>query len=195
MRRAAVAACAAAAMIVPTAGLAQGGPDSSTYLGGTVGQSQAKDFCTGVTTGGGTTCDDKYTSWSILIGYQWNRHLGFEIGYRDLGQASANGLGGNVTAEAHAFETVVLGILPVGERFSVYGKFGAYLAESDLVTTAPNSVASEHDSNIDLTYGVGVQFELTKQFGVRAEWQRYQDIGPSNMDVDAISLGLIWRFR
>ncbi|HEX6689759.1 MAG TPA: outer membrane beta-barrel protein [Burkholderiales bacterium] len=195
MQRVALAACAAAAMIVPAAGLAQGGPDSSTYLGGTVGQSQAKDFCTDVS-GAGTTCDDKYTTWSILVGYQWNRNLGFEIGYRDLGQAHANGPGGSVTSEAKAFELLAMGILPVGDRFSVYGKFGAYFGESDVVTSVPGvGVATDHDSNIDLTYGVGVQFELTKQFGLRAEWQRYQDMSTSNIDVDAISIGLIWRFR
>lgn len=195
MRRVALAACAAAAMIVPTAGMAQGGPDSSTYLGGTVGQANAKDFCTDVS-GAGTTCDDKYTSWSILVGYKWNRNLGFEIGYRDLGQAHANGLGGSVTSEAKAFELVALGILPVGDRFSVYGKFGAYFGDSSTVTSiAGVGVASDHDSNIDLTYGVGVQFELTQQFGLRAEWQRYQDMGTANIDVDAISLGVIWRFR
>ena len=195
MRRVALAACAAAAMIVPTAGMAQGGPDSSTYLGGTVGQSHAKDFCTDVS-GAGTTCDDKYTSWSILVGYTvepeprlrdrlsrpWAGPCQRARRQRDeRGESLRAGGAGDPAGRRK-----VLGLRQVRRvlRRVRYRQ-----------RTSSGWTQSDHDSNIDLTYGVGVQFELTKQFGLRAEWQRYQDIGSANIDVDAISIGLIWRFR
>jgi OmpA-OmpF porin, OOP family len=200
MRRVALAACAAAAMIVPTAAMAQlvGGPDSGSYMGGTVGQATANDFCTGVS-GPGTTCEEKDTSWSVFVGYQVNRNLGFEFGYRDFGERSAitTGAGGVSTRiESKVFEFVGMGILPFGERFQLYGKFGAYFGETDTVRDfGVTGTQSDADSNIDLTYGIGVQYALTKQWGLRAEWQRYQDMSSGTVDLDAVAIGVVYRFK
>jgi OOP family OmpA-OmpF porin len=200
MQRVALAACAAAAMIVPTAAMAQltGGPDSGSYMGGSVGQSTANDFCTGVS-GAGVTCEEKDTSWSIFVGYQINRNLGFEIGYRDFGEVSAitTGAGGVQTRiESKVFELVGMGILPFGERFQLYGKFGAYFGETDTVNDfGVFGTTSGSDSNIDLTYGIGVQYALSKQWGLRAEWQRYQDMSSGTVDLDAVAIGIVYRFK
>ena len=58
---------------------------SSAYIGGTIGQAEYKDGCAGV---GG--CDEKDTAWRILGGYQFNRYFAAELGYHNLGEASAS---------------------------------------------------------------------------------------------------------
>jgi OOP family OmpA-OmpF porin len=195
-----LAVAAAAAISVPSVGLAQGmsGPDSTWYIGATIGQSTADDACTGVS-GPGVSCDDTDTAWRILAGYRVNRHFALEAGYHQLGEVSASGPGGRVTIEPKALEFLAVGILPVAAKFSVYGKAGLYRGETE---ASGNSILfgaiSESESNTDLTFGVGLQFDFTHNLGVRAEWQRYQDMGGGRIgeaDVDAMSIGLIYRFK
>ena len=169
--------------------------DTGFYAGATIGQSEAGDACTGVS-GAGVSCDDKDTAWRILGGYQVNRNFAVEFGYTDLGEVSASGPGGNVTIETTAFELVAVGILPIADRFSAYGKIGMYRAETDATVNVPGFTSSS-ESNTDLTFGVGVRYDFTKNLGVRGEYQKYSDVGGGDIgedDVDVFSIGVIWKF-
>ena len=88
---------------------------SSVYIGGTLGQSEYKDGCTGV-----ASCDEKDTAWRLLAGYQFNRYFAAELGYHDLGSVSAPG----ASVDGTAWELVGLGAYPVFEKVSLYGKLG-----------------------------------------------------------------------
>ena len=195
MLRVALAACTAAAMMVPTAGLAQGigGPDAAGYIGGSVGVSKASDSFCALSAVPGAACDDKDTAWSVFIGYQANRHFALEAGYRDFGKMATGTPGAETSINAKAFELAAVGILPVGDRLALYGKFGAYFGETDTETN-PGFVAAK-DSNINLTFGLGAEWEFVKQFRLRVEWQRYQEMSSSDVDLDTISVGLVYRFK
>lgn len=171
--------------------------DTGLYIGGALGQATVDVDCTGA-----TSCDDKDTSWRIFGGYQFNRNFAIEAGYIDLGEASAAGptppFGTtSVIQEATAFDVVAVGMLPIMDRFSVFGKLGFYRADTDVsVTNTVLGSFSESDSNTDLTFGAGVRYDFTRNLAVRAEWQRYSDLGISDLesDVDVFSLGVLWRF-
>lgn len=171
--------------------------DAGFYIGAALGQAQIDVDCTGA-----STCDDKDSNWKILGGYQFNKNFAVELGYTDLGESSFAGSlppFGTVTAtlESTAWELVAVGILPLADRFSVYGKIGMYRAETDFSGSVSGlGSVSESDSNTDLTFGIGVRFDFTKNLGVRGEWQRYSDVGPSDLesDLDVISVGVIWKF-
>ena len=178
---------AALAFTVPAAA-----QDAGFYAGLSLGQSKADDACTGVS-GPGVSCDDKDTAWKILGGYQFNRNFAVELGYTDLGEVSATDGVDTVSIESTAFELVALGMMPIADKFSVYGKIGVYRGETD--ASAPGISISE--SNTDLTFGIGVRYDFTRNLGVRAEWQKYTDVGGGDIgeaDVDVISVGVIWRF-
>jgi OOP family OmpA-OmpF porin len=183
----------ASAMAFTGPALAQ---DTGFYAGLHIGQSKAKDACEDL-----TSCDDKDTAWKILGGYQFNRHLAVEIGYTDLGEVSATDLGATVSIESTAFEVVAVGIFPVANQFSVYGKLGMYRGDTDTSVSDPGGSASGSESNTDLTFGIGVRYDFTRNLGVRAEWQKYSDVSANDLDggtveadVDVISVGVIWRF-
>jgi OOP family OmpA-OmpF porin len=131
----------------------------------------------------------------FIGGYRFNRNLGVEIGYTDLGEATESGGGITATAEASAMELVAVGFLPLNPNFSIIGKVGMYRGDVDV--SAPG-IGSVSESNTGLTFGVGVQWDFTKNLGVRGEWQRYADVGGDNIggefDVDVISVGVLWRF-
>jgi OmpA-OmpF porin, OOP family len=177
----------ASAMAFTGPALAQ---DAGFYAGLHIGQSSVKDGCEGL-----TSCDDEDTGWKILGGYQFNRHLAVELGYSDLGEISGVDTGVPVTAEATVFDLVAVGILPVGNNFSVYGKLGMYRAEVDAEATGFGSVS---ESNTGMTFGVGVRWDFTKNLGVRAEYQKYSDVGNDDTtgesDIDVISIGVVFRF-
>ena len=154
---------------------------SSVYLGGTLGEAELKDACQGL-----ASCDDKDTAWRILGGYQFNRHFAAEVGYHDLGEASAPG----GRAEATAWELVGIGTLPLASQLSLYGKLGVYRGELE--------AAGIEESNTDLTYGLGVQYDFAKAIGVRGEWQRYEKLGGGALvetDADVLSVGVLYRFQ
>ena len=166
------------------------------YVGGHLGQTSVDSFCDGVS-GPGVSCDDKDTSWKILGGYQVNKNFAAEVGYIDFGKVSARGPGGTVSAEAHAFDLVGVGILPLADRFSVYGKLGVYHGTVDADVNTTTIVGSASDDATDLTFGFGAAFELTRQVALRAEWQRYSDVGGSDTgkdDLDVMSVGVLFRF-
>jgi OOP family OmpA-OmpF porin len=151
------------------------------YLGATIGQAEYKEGCLG--TG---ECDDADTAWRILGGFQFNRFLALELGYYDFGEASS----GPVTIEAEAFEIVAVGSLHLTDRFSLYGKAGAYQGTLE-------GLGVDEDTS-DLTYGIGARWDFTRRFGVRAEWQRYESLGGGNLietDLDVLSIGLIFSFQ
>jgi OmpA-OmpF porin, OOP family len=180
--------------VVPTAS-AQPRADSGWYVGGSFGQSEVDiEDC-----GGGIDCDEKDTAWRIFGGYKINRNFSVEAGYHQLGEARASGPGGNIEFDANALELVALGALPLGNQFSLYGKAGFYRGETKVTgSTLLTGPLSIKETNTDLTYGVGVQYDMSRQLGIRAEWQRYADMGDDSIgktDVDVMSIGVVFRFQ
>jgi OOP family OmpA-OmpF porin len=198
----AVFAVGAAAM--SSAALAQQMRDTGLYIGGSFGQSTADIDC-----GGTTSCDDSDTSWKVFGGYQVNRNFALEVGYGALGEVTASTPAffvgptlipaADVKIKTTAWEVVGIGSLPLGERFSLFGKVGLYVADTDIeVVFAGLGTATDADDNVDLTFGFGARYDFTRNFGVRAEWQRYGDVKAGDFDkfdVDVMSVGIVFRFQ
>lgn len=151
------------------------------YLGASLGQSEQRATCTGV-----ANCDEKDAAWRLLAGYQFTPHFAAELGYHNFGEASAPG----ASIKANAWEGVVVGSFPIGP-VSLYGKLGFFRGELDGLGIT--------ETNQDVTYGVGVQYNFSRQVGVRGEWQRYNNLGGgrfgSETDVDVLSVGVVYRFQ
>jgi OOP family OmpA-OmpF porin len=170
--------------------------DKGWYVGGALGQITAKGFCNGLP--GASSCDDTDTTVKGLGGYQFGRNFAVEFGLMGAGTVEARTpANSRLTVDTAIAEATAVGILPVGQTFSLFGKFGLY---SSAVRTQLSTIAGtreERTGNSDLTYGAGASWEFMPRFAVRAEWQRYSkvdagDIGKS--DADVISLGLVYRF-
>jgi OOP family OmpA-OmpF porin len=195
MYRSIVIASFTAASIAATTGLAhaQAGRDSGWYLGGSIGQSAVDiEGCGGV-----VNCDDKDTAWRILGGYQLNRNIAVELGFHQFGDASQTFPGGQVAFEANAIEIVGLGSLPLGNNFAIYGKAGFYRGETKATGSNFSGAIDLKETNTDLTYGLGARYDFNPKLGIRAEWQRYTNMGGDAVgesDVDVLSVGVIVGF-
>lgn len=189
-----VALLGAAALTVPTLSLAQQPDDRGGYLGLTAGIASYKDTCSRVT----VSCDDSDTAWRFSGGYQFNRNLGVELAYANLGAASASGAAGaSARYEVFAWDLVGVGFIPMTPQFSFLAKFGLYRAEVDTRGNTGTFSGSQSDKNSGLTFGFGAQYMLGRSLGLRAEWQRYGDVGgpaTGEDDINVLSAGVLWKF-
>jgi OOP family OmpA-OmpF porin len=186
IRKASIAALlAAAGMAVSAASMAQAkSAETGFYAGATFGQSEADGSCPA-----GFSCDFKDTDWKIFGGYRINRNFAAEVFYADHGEISIRAGGASATAESSTFGVAALGILPLGNQFEVFGKIGIGNTSVDASATAGGFSASAGDSGSDILFGVGAVFNFTRNLGVRAEYERYND-----SEIDVLSIGLQYRF-
>lgn len=99
-------------------------------------------------TGLRSSVDEHDTHYGLSLGYQLNPYLAFELGYADLGsaryRASFTGGAARTQIDAHGWTASVLGILPVGEKFSVFGRLGGIHAkvEADIDMSGQGGAAA-----------------------------------------------------
>jgi OOP family OmpA-OmpF porin len=180
--------------VVPAAAQMQQSP---WYMGLTFGQARARDLCADASSPlviAGGSCDRKDLAWGVLGGYQINRNFATEFGYRDLGKGSVPGS----AVKSNSWELVGLGILPVGQAFSLYGKFGGMLSQAKC-QGAGCVPANLKETSTNVTWGAGLQFDVARNMAIRGEWQRYPGFGGppafgADTDVDVFTLGALFRF-
>ena len=196
LKKIALAAALATAGIAASPAMAQSMADRGGYIGGSFGQSSAD-----CEAGPGASCDDKDTSWKVFGGYQINRNFAVELGYANLGELTITSGPNRLTAESTAWDLVGVGIFPINNQFSIYGKLGLYMATVDVSVSPSSAGDSGDDTTNGLTFGAGVRYNFTRNLGLQAEWQRYGKVeAPSgssltgDSDLDVMSIGLIYKF-
>jgi OmpA-OmpF porin, OOP family len=170
--------------------------DAGWYAG--IGLGQSKASCTGLS-GTGIGCDDTDASLGLYGGYQFNRYLGIELGYADLGEVNASGPGTTASVGAKGFELSGTATLPFSQEFAGYAKLGVFRWDLDASAWGTAGRAfTVSESGTDLTYAMGVKYDFPGSgVGVRAQWQRYNNIGSEitgTSNVDVFSIGIYARF-
>lgn len=187
--------------------------DSGGYVGANYGVTQAtiddsrirNDLLNNGLTTNSIRDDDEDQGYKLFGGYQFNRHFAVEAGYFDLGRfgfvadtTPAGTLSGNIKVKGVNLD--LLGILPISERFSAFGRLGVTHARTDGAFAGTGAVTvldpspSERDTNPKV--GLGLQFAVTDSLGLRAEIERYRinDAVGNKGDIDLASIGLVFRF-
>ncbi|GAB3468685.1 outer membrane beta-barrel protein [Polaromonas eurypsychrophila] len=182
------------------------------YIGGNVGRTRA-DFDNGsinrTLAGQGlavrsSTEDNSGTGYKLFGGYQLNRNFAVEGGYFDLGKSSYTystfPVGTfNGETRVRGLNLDLVGMLPVSDRFSVFGRIGAAYAQSRANLTSTGAVpvntnSRRNDTNVKV--GLGMQYALTEALALRAELERYRINDPvrNRGHIDMASVGLVYRF-
>jgi opacity protein-like surface antigen len=110
----------------------------------------------------------------VFGGYQFTRNIAAELGYGMMFDKS--------DVEVTALELVAVGMFPIANQFSLIGKLGLANVEVD----SPGGSADK----TEITWGIGVQFDVSRNLGVRALWQRYE----TEEALDWLAIGVMWRF-
>ncbi len=195
-----------AAVLAFGAGAAQAAGRGA-YIGGGLGQTRALDLensaCSQLNglldPGFSCSVDDSKTGFKFFAGGQINDYVAAEANLVYLGkfEGRADGtLGGSPEALRFRFEASgisgdVIGTWPITKEFSLLGRVGVFFW--DVV-----DIFDEHKTGVSLDYGAGVEYDFTKNVGLRAEYVKYQDVGDNDIgktDLDFTSLSLIYRFR
>jgi OOP family OmpA-OmpF porin len=175
------------------------------YLGASVGQARA-DINVAPPAGvpfDSFTKDDTNFAWKLVAGFPFYPGLAFELGYTRLGRVGfkADVPGGSVTQTSRimGYTAEVVATLPVWRQLSILGRIGGYYNDTTpgSSSTGPitvNSVAAS-DREWNIKTGLGLQYDISRAFSVRAEAERYRKLGPYNLNLELYSVGMVYRLE
>jgi OOP family OmpA-OmpF porin len=163
--------------------------------------------------------EDNASGFKLFGGYSFNEYVAVEISYIDMGEVDANSsssgtffdaannsvdgdLYASATASVDAFTLDANLSYPVVSFASLFVKAGVYAADTKLELSAGSSISTENfndsetDNSTGLHVGIGANFKLTDAIGVRAEWERLDNVKANDgeSDVDLISAAMIYTF-
>lgn len=157
-------------------------------------------------TGLSSSTDSGDFAYKLQFGYQFNDNFAIEGGYIDLGKASysATFTGGNANAEVkvRGINLSALGIYPINDTFSIFGKVGfidAHVKETASASGPGGSAtASASSTDIKPTVGFGGTYKVNEKVGIRAEYEFFNKLGnhrtTGEANVNLLSAGLVYKF-
>ena len=157
------------------------------YIGASAGESKFDNQC-------GRTdifaCDQRDTAWKVFAGGKFNPYWGLEAAYTDFGKVNASG--GDTKAWAAGLSLV--GNIPL-DRFDVFGKLGGVYGRTDVHADPSTLFDTGHKNGWGWTYGVGADWNVTRNVAIRVDWDRYKlDFVGGRQDLDMASAGVQFRF-
>jgi OOP family OmpA-OmpF porin len=140
----------------------------------------------------GLDVDTDSTAFRFTIGWQFNDYFTLEGGYHNFGRfeqtVDVDGTPVEVSLKADGFTLGVTGSLPLGERFSLFGRAGAFFWDGDADL---NGVSQARPEDTNLFLGFGLSYRLTEKLELTGDWSRYE---LEDTESDVASLGLRYRF-
>ena len=133
--------------------------NSGFYAGVDLGRSSTSNI------GATALTQSKDTVLGVLGGYQINKNFAAEAFLTGTGKFAA----GAASGKTDAYGIDAIGILPLSDAFSLYGKLGVARTKTSLSNAAPSTGAKRTAA----TYGLGGQYNVTPAIGVRLGWDRY----------------------
>lgn len=161
------------------------------YIGAGAGQSRFDTDCAT-----GLSCDDSDSAWKVYGGLEMNEYISMEAGYVDLGKARASvpGFAGAADIEVNGPTVQMVGTFVVSPSFTFLGKGGFGI----LHTEVDGAGFARQDTDLEWMLGLGAQYNFTKSLGMRAEWERYFNVGDrsetGDINIDLLTVGLVFKF-
>ena len=140
------------------------------------------------------------STYRLKLGYKYSRFFSVEGEFNDFARAtdpfaSPANLASAFRSTGFGLDTVAT--LPLW-RFSFYGRMGAYRGDARGFGLYSTSLLGDGAARgTRLRYGLGVRYDFTKAFGIRAEMERYSPLGSplaTEAEADQFSVGVSWRF-
>lgn len=142
-------------------------------------------------TGLRSSMSNSSTGYKAGLGYQFNPNFAIEGSYVDVGSfkysATTTNVGAiNAEAKGSGLNFSALGIAPINDNFSVFGKVGyTSLTVKSSAAVAGISVNGSEDKN-SASFGFGGIYKLTDKVGVRVEWEQlYSDVNMFTVGLQA----------
>ena len=146
------------------------------------------------------------TGFKFYGGYQFNNNWAIEGQYVNLGTYAADTKrfvnNRHMTAKASGMSVAAVGMLPLGQSFSLFGKAGAILKTVDASEYNDTKTLRREfkSTKTNVLLGLGAEFNVTQQLALRAEYEYFgktalgaNDNGPKLRN-DMISIGARYTF-
>lgn len=183
MKLKAIPLVALAAVSLAAPGLALA--DSGLFIGGSIGNSTLDEDIDGA------VFDDNATAFRLVTGYQFSDMFGLEIGYQDFGELDET-VDGPIPVEASiSADGWTAGAtldLPLGDRFSLFGRAGYFFWDADVVV---DGLSLDIPGDENPYFGAGARVNVTDSFSLIGDWSRFE---LDDVDTDVISIGFQYRF-
>lgn len=186
--------------------------DKGWYLGASVGESRAEmdddAIVNGLRNAGFSTAaidlEDQDTGLKVLGGYSFNRYFAVEGSYNDLGDFSFDTrLLPTATQQGEAsirgFAVDLVGTLPLRGKLSAFGRVGINnleIKQSFSSAMPAGSFTNRSDRGTNAKYGIGLNYQFTDRFALRAEAEHFRidDNSVTSDRVNLYSVGFVYRF-
>jgi OOP family OmpA-OmpF porin len=145
----------AAGLLMTNIALAEG-----FYAGGGLGIVQIEDSDQGI------SFKDSPFGFRLIAGFDINDNFAIEGGYIATDTAEDTIEGIDVEAELSAFTLSFLGLIPVGDSASLFGKVGYYSGEQE-VTVFGITVDEDDDG---FMAGAGIRFDMANNWTIRGDF-------------------------
>lgn len=143
---------------------------------------------------------DDTIGWKIFGGYALNDVLSIEGGYTSFGDAdwALSGIpippGLSTSLETTGFEIAAAGNFPINSQFSLFGKVGLLVWDSEISVFDSSGSVSESETGTDVFFGFGAQYEISGNLAVRGSWERYTIDVNEDLDIDFLSVSAVFGF-
>ncbi len=162
-----------------------------------------------------TSTENTDLGYQAIFGYRFIRYFAAEIGLAQFGELKSTaktemdfGQGFVPTSLSFTFSSggpmfSAIGILPIGEKFEVFGRLGYLFASAERELTSRVDGQSGRfgsvDGNSDIpVYGIGFAWNINQIYSIRGEYQKIDSLGQANRsgeeDLTVTGVGLIVRF-
>ena len=157
-----------------------------TYVGASVGSTEFDVVCP--TT---TPCDRTGVGGRLYAGGQFNRNLGLEVAYVNLGRPDSTG-GGARRSQGASLSLV--GIVPVGAIGELNARIGTVYARSQNSGILASTYGASA-KGFGLAFGAGFGVNITPNVQLRVDWDRHNlEVNGRDTHVDMLAAGLRFRF-
>lgn len=148
----------------------------------------------------------------FFVGYAFNEVFALEAFYANLGEYKITAVADDGFDQTTAIDTwtvrgfgiAATGALPLNNWFALFGKLGFVSWNSEYKSTISDTTGfsatllTEDKSGTSPLFGIGAQFNISNRWALRAEYERYMDIGEQDtfghFDVDLMSVSAMFRF-
>jgi hypothetical protein len=168
------------------------------YWGAAIGQSYS-NLCP--LNGGPYSCANTGDAFGVSGGYNFTPNVSIEVAYQILGtiaayQSANSGSDGAATSNTKvtALEAAAIGnLVEVSKNLVVIGKLGI----ADIMLNQPSSAGTNTATNVNIIYGLGIQYDFAKSVAGRVLWENLGSVGNAatgESRMSMISGGLVFKY-
>ncbi len=153
---------------------------ANNYIGASISQADTEAICDSF-----TRCDSGDRGWKIYSGVRLSSDIVVEGGYIDFGEmATYDSDNKRTTSRLSGYTTAALATYQYGDKLELFAKGGIIWWDNE------RSADSGDSSNDDASryIGAGASYDLGDNLGIRAEWERFEDIERFEGNTEKIEL-------